>query len=98
MIFDGSLERVKALPGLTRKAQVDFSTDISAAQISAVFNGRLSVLGIESRRAELEFDPQTLPAVELVSTIVEKFGISDFSVNQPNIEQVVMRIYEQGGV
>lgn len=96
VVYDGSLEAIRSLPGLEREIIVDFQTQAPLAEINAHFNNNVHFEQLAERRLRARFDPQKLPATELLRQIVSKYSIADVAINEPEIEQVIMKIYRSG--
>ena len=93
VIYDGSLEQVKALPGLERRLVIDFSNDVTEDELRSTVTSAVRIECEGPRRAALTFDQQSVQTVELLRAILTRFEIHDLTVNEPDIEQVVMKIY-----
>jgi len=96
IIYDGDLERVKQLPGLTRELVVDFHGEVPEGELSRLLGDKVTVERENLHRARASFDPQQTPTVELLKQIVECLEIKDISVEEPSIEDVVRKIYVEG--
>lgn len=93
IIYDGSLDEVKALPGLERRVMIDFRKDITPEELRGVLNGTVKIDPEGPRRLALVFDQETVHTVDLLKAVLSHFEILDLTVNEPDIEQVVMKIY-----
>jgi len=59
------------------------------------FNG-LQAREIASHRYSVEVDRRVLSAASAVKEIVNRFDVADISIEEPQIEEVVKRIYREG--
>ncbi|RMG39930.1 MAG: ATP-binding cassette domain-containing protein [Candidatus Dadabacteria bacterium] len=96
LIYDGGLDRVKNLPGLKREISIDFSGDISAKELNNLFGGRIEFKQESERHLYASFSPAEITAVEILTSIVGKYPVADVSIAEPDIEEVVMKIYREG--
>ncbi len=96
IIFDGPLTQIKALPGLRRHITVDFLGAAPAEQLNAAFNGRAQFLQESERRLVADYDPISVPTVELIRQVVGQHQVADLTIAEPTIEEVVMKIYRDG--
>jgi ABC-2 type transport system ATP-binding protein len=96
LIFDGSLAAVKALPGLERRVIVDFVKEAPLEELRAVFAEHVRFAQEGERRLVATFDQQRLPTIDLIRAILAKYEVLDVTINEPDIEQVVMKIYREG--
>ncbi|HYN23043.1 MAG TPA: hypothetical protein VE078_18940, partial [Thermoanaerobaculia bacterium] len=54
----------------------------------------LKVLEVGSHRYRVDVDRRTLSPATAVKEIVNRFDVADLSIEEPEIEQVVKRIYQ----
>ncbi len=94
IIFDGSIDTVRALPGVKRTVSVQFQGEVSPAALSARIP--MAEFKPEGGRVLAEYDPQKIPTIELVRAIVNSFPVADLSTIDPAIEDILIRIYRQG--
>lgn len=95
IVYDGSLEHIKSLPGLERVIVVDFAQDVSEAQLAQALP-KAGSIQLESRSATISYDATKVATVELIDAIVRNFSLADLSIGEPSIEDVLVRIYRDG--
>jgi len=93
IVYDGSLDAIKSLPGLEREIIIDFQSQAPLTDINQRFAGRVVFEALAERRLRARFDPHRVPATELLRQIVSQYAIADVAINEPEIEQVIMKIY-----
>ncbi|WP_280296310.1 ABC transporter ATP-binding protein, partial [Nocardia abscessus] len=94
LVYDGSLTGLAATVGARRVLVVDLAEpapdldDLPAAQL----------LGTEGdgMRQRLAFDPEEITAAQLLAAVSDRAEVRDLSIEEPEIEDVVRRIYESG--
>jgi ABC-2 type transport system ATP-binding protein len=93
LLFDGPLAslRDRILPVTSVVFDVKRAPDPS----ELTFNG-LHAREIGSHRYAVEVDRRTLSAASAVKEIVNRFDVADLSIEEPQIEEVVKRIYREG--
>jgi len=96
IVYDGSLEAIKALPGLKREVQFDFPGEAPLDGIRSLFGDKLEIEREGERRLRGKYDPRVIPTGDLLKTILGRYEIADMSVTDPNIEEVIMKIYREG--
>jgi ABC-2 type transport system ATP-binding protein len=96
IIFDGPLAQIKTLPGLRKEITVDFVREISSADLNSPFHGLVEFRREAERRWRGSFDPHQISTIEVLKLIVGKFEVADLNVTEPNIEDVVRKIYRDG--
>lgn len=92
-VFDGALERIKSLPGLRRRLLIDFAHPLEPGDLLARLPQGVDVQPESSRRIVCSFDSDKTALVSLLRAVVDNFEVVDFTVEEPGIEQVVMKIY-----
>jgi ABC-2 type transport system ATP-binding protein len=75
-----------------RRLFIDFAQDAPHIEIAGV-----AERGREARSVELAFDPAIVPAPALIARITAEHAVEDIHVEQPAIEEVIARFYEQHG-
>ncbi len=95
IVFDGSLDRIRRIPGLEKRMVVDLRADVSPDQLSTLCDGKIRVQ-TEGRRSTLHYGQDTVPTVALVRELFDRFDVQDMTIEEPDIEQVIMRIYREG--
>lgn len=104
LIFDGALETIKNLPGLRRRVNADLVSKVEIADITNLYAGRatarLSSSGPNGsdRAISIEYDPAAIATVEVIKTLVDRFEVADISIHEPEIEDILIKIYNDGHV
>ncbi len=91
LIYDGSIERIKDQYGTHRTLVVTLS---EAAPAFAVPGAEL-----ESRTGDIvrvRFDRKTISADQLIRRVTERYAVSDVSIEEPELESIIRRIYVEG--
>jgi ABC-2 type transport system ATP-binding protein len=93
LLFDGLLSslRDRILP--ITSVVFDVKRAPEAAELT--FHG-LQAREIASHRYSVEVDRRVLSAASAVKEIVNRFDVADISIEEPQIEEVVKRIYREG--
>jgi ABC-2 type transport system ATP-binding protein len=91
LIYDGEIERIKDQYGTHRTLVV---------QLCEAYPG-FAVAGaeLESRTgdvARLRFDRRTISADQLIRRVTEDYCVSDVSIEEPELESIIRRIYVEG--
>jgi ABC-2 type transport system ATP-binding protein len=91
LIYDGSIEHIKDQYGTHRTLVVTLS---EAAPDFAVPGADL-----EARTGDLvrlRFDRKTISADQLIRRVTERYCVSDVSIEEPELESIIRRIYVEG--
>ena len=91
IIYDGGIEALKKRYGKTRMLIVDLAQTYPDIQLENV-----SLTRREDNRIWLEFDRDTLPASEVIARLAARYEIQDLTISEPEIEEIVRRIYNVG--
>ena len=91
LIFDGSLDRIKQTYGPERTLVVDLEN--GGTELAEVEGARL--VRREGARHWLRFARDEKTAAEVISSIAASHRILDLTVEEPDIEYVISRIYQE---
>jgi ABC-2 type transport system ATP-binding protein len=89
VIFDGDLETVKARFGADSVLVVDLEEPAPPLEV-----GGATVERVDGPRQWLRFRREHTSAASLLSAIASKAAVRDIAIQDPDIEDVVRRIYE----
>jgi len=87
LIYDGTVEELRAAYGTTRVLVVDLVED------EPLEVGGATVTRAEGRRRWLEFARDQVSAAELVARVLADHEVADLTLEEPDIEDIVRRIY-----
>ncbi len=90
LLFDGTLDGLRTRVGARRRLVVDL-----ADTQEEIRDPQAEVVSREGGRVTLRFDPAEVTAAELIRRVTEKHAIRDLFVENPPIEEVVARIYQE---
>lgn len=91
IIYDGEVQEIKARFGKTRTLVVDLAEATDKITVpDATMTKR------EENRIWLSFNRETITASELISRVTSRYEIRDLTIEEPEIEEIVRRIYEEG--
>jgi ABC-2 type transport system ATP-binding protein len=87
LIYDGTVEHLLGLYGTTRVLVVDLVDDVEVRVEGA------ATTRAEGRRRWLSFARDELSAAELIARVMARHEVVDLTLEEPDIEDVVRRIY-----
>jgi ABC-2 type transport system ATP-binding protein len=104
LIYDGGIEEIRRRFGTHRTLIVDLeASDESPASESACLvpaemlaDGRVSVVKSDGPRQWLRFDRERVNPAELIAAVAAAHEVRDVAIEEPDIEDIVRRIYEEG--
>jgi len=91
-IYDGTVEHIKESFGTSRILVVDFAENVDDFTMPGV-----EVVDRKDRKLWLKFHKDEVQISNLVYELTQKYGIVDFTVQEPEIEAIIREIY-QGGI
>jgi ABC-2 type transport system ATP-binding protein len=93
LLFDGQVAALLDRFGGQRELLVDFAR---AYDVGAVNIDGAEVVRHDGAQATYRFDRRVISASQLIQRLSARYAIADLSVREPDIEETVRRIYEQG--
>jgi ABC-2 type transport system ATP-binding protein len=91
LLFDGSPGDLVKRFGGERELVVDFAENYTSVEIDGA-----RIAYRDDRRVTYRFARGSISASELIQRLSARYRIVDLSVQEPQIEDTVRRIYEQG--
>ena len=91
IIYDGGIDALKNRYGKTRMLIVDLAQTYSDIRLDGVDLTRR-----DGNRIWLAFDRDTISASEVIAQLTARYEIQDLTISEPEIEEIVRRIYEMG--
>ena len=91
IIYDGGIDALKERYGKTRILIVDLAQMYPDIQLEGVDLTRR-----DGNRIWLAFDRDTISASEVIAQLTARYEIQDLTISEPEIEEIVRRIYELG--
>ncbi len=91
LLYDGGVGAITRRYGGDRRLVVDLDEDVSDPQVPGA-----NVERREGPRVWLGFQRDEISAPELIQRVTSRYRIRDLTLEEPDIEQVVRRIYEEG--
>ncbi len=90
--YDGDLDTLRRRLGSARELVVDFAEPVGVLDLPA----GASLARVNGRRAWIEFDREHLGAPKLIGDIQAQREVSDLTLREPEIEQIIDRLYAEG--
>ena len=90
LLYDGQLVALSERFGGKRELVVDFAEDYDDVSVAGA-----EVIRRDGPQAVYGFGREAISASELISALSARYRIRDLSVNEPDIEDTVRRIYEE---
>jgi ABC-2 type transport system ATP-binding protein len=91
LIFDGPLDTIMERFGTQRELIVDLAEPYDDLELDGA-----KVVGQEGLRVWYQFERNEITASQLINSVSARFRIIDLSVQEPEIETTIRRIYEEG--
>ncbi len=94
IIYDGALGTLLDLCVKTRTMHLRVSSGGQALAEKLSGNPRLSVIAADNSGLSVEFDRFALSARDVVTLAIESGDVTDFRIDEPEIERVIKNVYE----
>jgi len=89
LIYDGSLEAIKSRFGGERTIVVDLEDEAPPLEVEGT-----TVMRVDGPRQWLRFERSATTAAQVISTVVASARVRDVAIDEPEIEDIVRRIYQ----
>ena len=99
IVYDGLVDQLKARYAPHRILIVQLAPDgrHELDQVTIGVHGAEPIRQ-EGSRVWLRFDPAQVPVATLIAAVTARYPVTDLSLQEADLEQVVRQIYEDGGV
>jgi ABC-2 type transport system ATP-binding protein len=91
IIYDGGVDRIKTQYGAFRTLVVRFAEAVERPELDGA-----ELLSLEGTTARFRFDRTRERAAALIRQATERFEITDVSIEEPDLESIIRRIYIEG--
>ena len=91
LLYDGGVAAIAERYGGQRRLIVDLDEDVAEPSVPGATLGRR-----EGGRLWLSFRREEISAPDLIARVTARYPIRDLMLEEPDIEEVVRRIYEEG--
>jgi ABC-2 type transport system ATP-binding protein len=93
LIFDGEVETLRDQYGTHRTLVVELGAPLDHVELEGT-EAELTTKTV----ARFRFDRRTMSAEALIRRVADKYGVSDISIEEPELESIIRRIYREGYV
>lgn len=91
VLFDGPLADIKSRFGKHRTLVVELENGAADLHVAGA-----EVVQSEGNRYWLRFDREVVTASQLIQRVSEQYAVHDLTVEEPEIEAIISRIYQEG--
>jgi ABC-2 type transport system ATP-binding protein len=92
LLYDGSVAAIRDRFGTERTLVVDLETDETGPLIGLP----AEEIRVDGLRRWLRFRRADVTAAELIAAVSARYPIRDLTIEEPEIEDIVRRIYQEG--
>jgi ABC-2 type transport system ATP-binding protein len=92
LLYDGTLDGIRDRLGTERTLVVDLAEDVAQP---LTIRGAVEIRADGPRRW-LQFNRLETTAAELIAEVAARYPLHDLTIEEPDIESIVRRIYEEG--
>jgi ABC-2 type transport system ATP-binding protein len=94
IVFNGDLSTIKSIPGLKKRLVLDFRNLVNISELSKTVSQEIEQLN--PHRIKISYDPDITPTVKLIEGIFSEHEVIDLTIEEPDIEEIIMKIYREG--
>ncbi len=91
LIFDGAVDTLRDRYGTHRTLVVELAEPLDAVDMAGT-EATLSA----ATTARFRFDRRTISAESLIRRVTDKYGVSDITIEEPDLESIIRLIYREG--
>lgn len=92
IIYDGTVEQIKDRYGKGRTLIAEFSEEYKEINIPS----NVKLINENHNKKWFKFEKDEVQVYQLVSELTKNYGITDFTIHEPEIEAIIREIYEGG--
>ena len=92
LMFDGTVTGLRQMAGLPTQMHIDFATELDSAQALPDLNCGIKVQR-DRARVTVSFDRTQVSAAKIIGAFQDRGEIKDIEISEPNIEEIVRRVY-----
>ncbi len=96
ILYDGDLARVRQMPGLERTIAVEFTALPPIAELQEIFDNQVKFTATTPRGVVGRYQQSTISTSMILRTLLDRYDVSDVSATEPNIDEVVIKLYREG--
>ncbi|MDR3596971.1 ATP-binding cassette domain-containing protein [Clostridium sp.] len=95
LIYDGGLKEIKELYGYITNIEVQMKQKVNLDKVKFIkeLDRENIKLSSEENKLTITFNKNNVSATDIISRLMAKFEIVDFSVNETSVEEIVKKIY-----
>ena len=93
LLYDGGLEEIRDRFGAERTLVIDLAGDPGPEPLEAP---RARQVRADGPRRWLRFNRADITAAELIASVAARYRLHDLTIEEPEIEAIIRRIYEEG--
>jgi ABC-2 type transport system ATP-binding protein len=98
LLYDGSVDAIRERYGSERTLVVDLAPDAADATPGPLHVPAATEVRADGPRRWLRFRREDTTAAELIAAVTARYRIHDLTLEEPDIEGIVRRIYAEGRV
>ncbi|MBT6143922.1 MAG: ATP-binding cassette domain-containing protein, partial [Gemmatimonadetes bacterium] len=92
ILHDGSLDDLRRLVHRDRRLVIDVSSEAEAGKVE---DPDAEIVTRQGHRVTLQFDPERIPAAQLISRLASRYALHDLVVEAAPIEEVIAAVYRR---
>ncbi|MCK4719662.1 ATP-binding cassette domain-containing protein [bacterium] len=95
LLSDGPLADLRAKVTSERRLTVQFEDGVGDFSAGDFIDPDAEIVSIDGNQVRFRFDPEKIPAATLISRLASKYPVKDLFVENPPIEEIIAKLYEE---
>jgi ABC-2 type transport system ATP-binding protein len=96
LLYDGGLPEIRDRLGKERTLVIDLAEDEPALHNGPVQIAHAREVRADGARRWLRFNREETTAADLIAAVAARYRLQDLTIEEPEIEAIIRRIYEEG--
>jgi ABC-2 type transport system ATP-binding protein len=96
LIYDGGIDEIRRRFGTHRTLVIDLEQDVALDRSALPDDGSAVLEQRDGPRHRIKFDRARVNPAQLIASVAAAHEVRDVAIEEPEIEDIVRRIYEQG--
>lgn len=95
LIYDGGLQEIKELYGYMTNIEVQLKREINIKEVDFIkdFDTQNIKIDIKENKLIITFNKNNVSTTDIIGSLIAKFEVVDFAVNETTVEEIVKKIY-----
>lgn len=98
IIYDGGLKEIKEKYGYMTSIEIQIKTNIKPEEVDFIkeYNKEHMEIKVADNKINITFNKNIISTTEIISKLMNKFHVIDFSITETTIDDIVKKLYRNG--